>query len=801
MTNKKNVKGASELCQVSAVKLQPNIDLPISFEDESSTADLPQSLIGQARAKQALHFGLEVKSHGYNIYVMGEQATGRFTLISDFIKDEIPLSNDLFDWCYINNYENEREPIVLRLRAGESDQVVKDFTELVDEVLATFPAAYENPGFQRRKAAITRHYEQKYDHAIDQVEALALEQSIALIEDGNRVSFSPIIEGKVIADGDFTNFPEQMRKDFYERVDKLEVSLTEALIEMPSWQRENTEKRKALKKEVTEQAIRPLLKELQRKYADNLQIQRHINAMKAHLIETVVEHLDATDKDDKHDEYDRKEMLLQYYVPNVIVRNKHTHEPPLIYEPNPTYQNLFGKIEYTNIQGSVFTNYRMITAGAMHKANGGYLILDADKLFANKHVWEPLKLALKFEQLKMEIHQYEPGMVNSMTLTPEPIKLNLKLILVGTRGLFYALQDYDSDFPELFKVLVDFDDDIELNDQTLKQFCHRVRREIHKQGMQSISQEAIVKLITFSMRQSEHRGRLHAKFSNVLELINEITFYCLKENKQIIEVADINAALAAKKHRTSRISKQFADDIEQGQILISTDGKAVGTVNGLTVLDIGNSSFGTPARITATVYVGANGIVDIEREVELGQSIHSKGVLLLSGYLGNKFAQDFSLTLSANIALEQNYGYVDGDSASLAELMCLISALSDEPLNQGLAVTGSINQFGEVQAVGGLNEKIEGFFSLCKSRGLTKSQGVIIPASNVINLVLENDVIDAVKAGVFSIYAVETVDQAMEISTGKTAGMLRANHYFPSNSINAKTVNRLKKISSLVNGE
>lgn len=786
--------------RLSTEQLVPAIDLKSEYLEKESN-QLAHSLIGQERAKQALHFGLEVKSHGFNIYVMGEQATGRFTLISDCIKEELKQSNDLFDWCYINNYENEREPIVLRLQAGESDLVVKDFTALVDEVLATFPAAYENPGFQRRKAAITRHYEQKYDQAIDEVEALALEQGVALVEDGGSVSFSPIVDGKIVSDSDFTSFPEEVRKAFYEHVDQLEVSLTEALIEMPSWQRENNERRKALKKEVTEQAIRPLLKELQRKYANNLQIQRHISAMKPHLIETVIEHLDAPDKDDKADEYDHKEMLIQYYVPNVIVHNKNTQKAPLIYEPNPSYQNLFGKIEYTNIQGSVFTNYRMITAGALHKANGGYLVLDADKLFANKHVWEPLKLALKFDQLKVEVHQYEPGMVNSMTLTPEPIKLNLKLILLGTRGLYYALQDYDSDFPELFKVLVDFDDEIELNADTQSQFCLRVQQEIEKLGMRTISSASLARLMMYSMRQSEHQGRLNAKFANILELLNEVAFFCLRNNKLDIEVKDIERALAAKKHRTARVSDQFADDIKQGQILISTDGADVGTANGLTVLDIGNASFGTPARITATVYVGANGVIDIEREVELGQSIHSKGVLLLSGYLGNKFAQDFSLTLSANIALEQNYGYVDGDSASLAELMCLISALADEPLNQGIAVTGSINQFGEVQAVGGLNEKIEGFFSLCAARGLTKKQGVIIPASNVVNLVLDKKVVDAVEQGDFHIFAVKTVDQALEISTGKSAGTLRANHYFPSQSINAKAVNRLREISVLVNGE
>ncbi|MGQ8363955.1 Lon protease family protein [Glaciecola sp. 1036] len=782
--------------RLSVEQLAPSIIITDVDEQKSSSA----SLIGQERAKQAIAFGLGVDAPGYNIYVMGEPATGRYTLINDYISQQLNHDKEIFDWCYLNNYENERQPVVLKLRAGDSHGLVKDFMALVDEVLATFPVAFENPGYQRKKAAITRHYEQKYDQAIDDVEALALNNNVALIEDGNSISFSPLVDGKPVSDSEFTSFPDDQRKHYYELIDRLENALTEALLELPSWQRESTDKSKQLKKDVTEQAIRPLIKELQRKYADNIQIQRFISSMKKHLIETIVENLGETEKDGKMDEYDHKEMLVQLYVPNVLVAHTVNQKTPLIYEPNPTYQNLFGKIEYTSIQGSVFTNYRMITAGALHKANGGYLVVDADKLLGHKHVWDALKLALKFGEIKLDLQQYEPGMVNSMTLTPEPMGLSVKLILLGSRSLYYALQDYDHEFPELCRVLVDFDDDIDLTPDTQAQFVHRIKKQVNAIGLNDIEEQALISLVKYSMRTSEHQQRINAKFAEIIELLSEIKFFCEKEKSKNIQVTHVQQALAAKKFRTGRVADQFLQDIHQGHVLISTEGKAEGTLNGLTVLDIGDSSFGTPARITASVYAGANGIVDIEREVELGQSIHSKGVMLLAGYLGNKYAQKFPLTLSANIALEQSYGYIDGDSASLAELLCLISALTNIKLDQGIAVTGSINQLGEVQAVGGLNEKIEGFFQLCQSRGLTGKQGVIIPASNIVNLVLDEEILTAVAEGNFHVYAVKTVDQALEIITGKKAGKLNSKGNYPRNSINEMAVRKLKAIFDIVNG-
>lgn len=801
----KIVSVAQQVEQVKAKTLLQQPDLSLRVSDamlDLAYAENVQSntLIGQQRAKNALEFGLGVNARGYNLYVMGEQATGRYTLVSEYIQSQTNELPELRDWCYLNNLENEREPIALGLPVGQSKHLVKDIENLIDEVLATFPAVFENPNFQRKRAAIARHFEQKYDAAIDKVEQQAAAKSIALIESGNSISFSPIVDGKPLNDAEFSARTDLNRQYYYDLIDSLEVLLSESLFELPTWQRQNVEQQKALKKETVEQGIRPLLKELERKHADNIAILKYFKQLKQHLIETVIEILSSEGKDDKSDEYDKRAMLIDTYLPRVLVQHRSNDKAPLVYEPNPSYQNLFGKIEYTSVQGSVYTNYRMLTPGALHKANQGYLILDADKVLDHPHVWEALKQALKFEQIRMDLPQHDVGMVNNITQMPEPIPLKVKLILLGSRELYYTLQEYDPEFSELVRVLVDFDHEIDFNQTNLNHFVGRILKQVNVQGLEGIEKPAMAELVRYSHRQAEHQTKLSAKFADVIELLKQAEYFCLEAGQRLLQKEHIDQALEAREHRSSRVSDTFLLDIEEGHVLISTEGEAVGTLNGLTVLEIGDTAFGTPARVTASVYAGSSGVVDIEREVELGQPIHSKGVLLLTGYLGNKYAKTFPLTLSANIALEQSYGYVDGDSASLAELVALISSLTGIPLQQGIAITGSINQLGEVQAVGGVNEKIEGYFRLCKSRGLNGEQGVIIPLSNKINLMLSEEVQQAVSANEFNIFAVSNVDDALTIMTKKLAGKVNAEGGYPKQSVNHQAISRLYAISNVVNG-
>ena len=765
-------------------------------DDEALNA----TFIGQERAREALTFGLGIDTKGYNLYVMGEPATGRFTLVKDYIERQVTQSRAPDDWCYINNFDEEREPVALCFPPGGGKAFQKDMASLIDDVLDSLPIAFDNPGYQRRRASILREFDQKYQGAIEAVERYAQANDVALYEEEGAITFSPIIDGKPISDSEFALLREAQRDAFYTIIDELENRLSESLLSLPTWKRENTERLRELDKTTAEQGIKPLLKLLEHKYAAELGVMKYLKQLKSALVNAILVIHSEEQKEEKSDDFDKKIFLEEQFLPNVLVSNKIDDAAPVIYEPNPTYQNLFGKIEYTNIHGSVFTNYRMIQAGALHRANGGYLLLDVDQLIEQPYVWDTLKLAIKSTRLRMDLPQQDVGMVNNITLNPQPIDLNVKIVLLGSRDLYYTLQDYDDEFDELFRVLVDFDLEIPVTRHALFDFVGKVRAHVKSLGLEGITTNAMCRLVEYSLRMAEHKEKLSAHFAEVIELVNEAYYYCKKANATVLELDYLKTALSAKKRRTGRVSQALLNDIKEGHVLIATEDKAVGKVNGLTVLDIGDTAFGTPARITATVFAGASGVVDIEREVELGQPIHSKGVMLLNGYLGNKYAQHFPLTLSANIALEQSYGHIDGDSASLGELVALISALTEIPCLQTLAITGSINQYGEVQAVGGVNEKIEGFFDLCQYRGLTGTQGVIIPKSNAINLVLDATVIDAVKKGLFHIYTVETVDDALSILMEQEAGKISSKGRYPKNSINYHAVNRLYNIALIVSG-
>lgn len=794
------MSGESTYKVLSPAELTPTINrkaITAALKDDEA---LNATFIGQERAREALTFGLGINAKGYNLYVMGEPATGRFTLVKNYIERQVSLLPAPDDWCYINNFDEEREPVALRFPPGGGKTFQKDIENLIDDVLDTFPVAFDNPGYQRRRANIEREFEQKYDQAIEAVERYAKANDVVLREDGGTITFSPIVDGKTVSDAEFSRIDDDKRKYFYDLVDELENRLSENLLSLPTWKRENSERLRALDKQTAEQGIKPLLKVLEHKYASDLGILKYLKQLKTALVDAILLIQSEEQKEDKNDEFDKRLFLEEQFLPNVLVANRMDDSAPVIYQPNPTYQNLFGKIEYTNIHGSVYTNYRMIRPGALHRANGGYLLLDVDQLIEQPYVWDTLKRAVKSGQLKLDLPQQDVGMVNAVTLNPQPIDLNVKIVLLGSRELYYTLQDYDEEFEELFRVLVDFDLEIQVTRQSLFDFVGKVRKHLLTLNLNGITANAMCRLVEYSLRMAEHQQKLSARFAEVIELINEAHYFCVKSGSEILELAHLKTALNAKKRRTGRISQTLLNDIKEGHVLIATEGKAVGKVNGLTVLDIGDTAFGTPARITSTVFAGASGVVDIEREVELGQPIHSKGVMLLTGYLGYKYAQHFPLTLSANIALEQSYGHIDGDSASLGELVALISALTEIPCLQTLAVTGSINQYGEVQAVGGVNEKIEGFFDLCQHRGLTGTQGVVIPKSNAINLVLDATVIDAVKKGLFHIYTVETVDDALTILMQQDAGVLSSRGRYAKNTINYHAVNRLYNISLLVNG-
>ncbi|MCT8125352.1 AAA family ATPase [Alishewanella sp. BS5-314] len=783
---------------LTPAQLGPQLDSAL-VSDILQQPAVPAAFIGQDRARTALEFAIGMDMPGYNLYVMGEPALGRFTLVQEILQLAASEKATPEEWCYLNNFDDERVPITLRLLPGEGRVLVKKLESLIDDLLDTFPAAFDNPGYQRKKKAIHRAFDERYEQAIEQVEKKALEKQVVLYEENGAVSFSPIIDGKPLDDQEFTKLSEEQRQYFYDLVSELETILNEQLLELPQWKRELSENLRALRKDTIEQAIKPMLKKLEHHYNAELGVLKYLREMRPELVKAVMELLPDESEGEKGEEPVSREIFIEEFVPNVLVHHETMSGAPIIFEPNPSYGNLFGRVEYSSAGGSLFTNYRMIRPGALHKANGGYLILDADRLLTQPAVWDALKLALKAGEVVIDTLS-DHAVTNSTIITPRAIPLSVKVVLLGSRDLYYLVQDFDDEFNELFRVLADFEHYLPYLPQTLSDMAAQIQLQLREMGLQSLSSCGLQQLLQFSFRQAEHQRKLSARFADVLELVREACFFARQQQAEQLTSEHVRQALAGKKYRTGRISEAFLEDIQEGHILIDTDGLAVGKINGLTVLEIGDTAFGTPARISATVFAGSSGVVDIEREVELGKAIHSKGVLLLTGYLGAKYARDFPLTLSANIAMEQSYGHIDGDSASLAEVCALISAITEIPIRQSLAVTGSINQYGQVQAIGGVNEKIEGYFRLCQSRGLTGEQGVIIPASNQLNLVLDQDVVTAVAAGQFHIYTVKTVDQALELLTGEVAGERNNRGQYPKKSLNGRALLRLAEIAELVNG-
>jgi len=777
--------------------LKLNVDLA-GFEFPTAPK-LPETILGQSRALSALEFGIAMSNPGYNVFVMGEPGLGRLSMITNHLHAQAQTLPAPPSYAYVDNFDNPREPVAVELPAEHGQTLSKDIEKLIDNLLATFPAAFESPTYQQKKGAIERYYNQYYNHAIDLVDKKALSMEIALFREGETISFAPIRDNKALNEDQFTQLPQPEREVFHKHVEELEEYLSEVLLELPQWRREMVEKIKQLDNDTIDLAIEPLFAELNDSYQNIDDMITFLAEIKKNLNNTIADYLMPSRTPEPQDNTAKRLLLTELYAPNILVDNKQECGAPVIYEPHPIYQNLFGRIEYVSDQGTLVTNYRRICAGSLHKANGGYLILEAEKLLNYPFVWEGLKRALQSGRIEIESPYSDLG-INTITLKPEVIPLNVKVILVGSRDIYYLLEELDDEFNEMFKILADFDSYIPRNDESMQRFILLMIRQAADSGAKPLTRAAIECLIEHSCRLAENQHHFSARIKDSLEIIAEANLFCRRDDQPVCDRAHIEQALAAREHRNGRLPENILEEMLVGTILIDTDGDAIGKVNGLTVMEVGGSSFGAPVRITASVYPGSRGIVDVEREVELGQAIHSKGVMILTGYLGHTYAQQFPLAISGSIAIEQSYGYIDGDSASLAELCCLISALTRVPIKQTFAVTGSINQYGEVQAVGGVNEKIEGFFRLCQARGLNGQHAAIIPTANKRNL-MKQEVIDAVAKGLFAVYAVSSVDETLELLTGHSAGVLDGEGMYPEDSINFKAISRLKEISDMATDE
>lgn len=785
----------SDFLKLPLNTLKAKIDL--SEIDFSQPLNSQTPILGQERAQSALEFGIAMPNSGYNIFVMGETGSGRLSMVMQYLQALAPNHTAPPSYAYVDNFENSREPIAIQLPPEHGHSFCKDIEKLITDVLATFPAAFENPSYQQKKTAIERQFVHTYRDATEYVDAQAREINIGLFSENDTFNFLPLIENRPMRDDELSALSTEERELYKQRIEELEDCLSEALLELPQWRRELAASMTALNNDTIDAAIEPLFDELNSLYAEVEDVITYLAEVKKNLRHTINDFLMPVSSNEPIERDHRlKKMILEQYAPNILIDYKQDSGAPVIYETHPTYQNLFGRVEYSNDQGTLMPHYRRICAGALHKANGGYLILDAEKVLHYPFVWDGLKRALKSGYIEIELPFTEQS-VNTITLKPEVIPLNVKIILIGNADIFYLLEAMDDEFNESFRVLADFDYRIPRTPETMKHFAQLMIKQATDAKTKPLTQSAIESLIEHSCRLAESQQYFSACINDALEIIGEAQLFASKTQAEKLDRIHIEQALNAREYRNGRMSQTILEEMLDGTILIDTEGSAIGKINGLTVLDMGGSSFGMPARITTTVHPGSRGVVDIEREVELGQALHSKGVMILTGYLGHCYAQQFPLAISASIAMEQSYGHIDGDSASLAELCSLISALTRTPIKQSFAVTGSINQYGEVQAIGGANEKIEGFFRLCQARGLNGSHAVIIPAANKRNLMLKQDVLDAVEKGLFSVYAVNTVDEALELLTGEKAGEIDVEGNFPEGSLNFKAISRLKEISEL----
>ena len=610
---------------VSSLKLQINqSDYSIPNEQKNSLAT---NILGQERAQSALGFGVAMQNPGYNIYVMGEPGTGRLSMITNHLtpishQQETPPS-----YAYVENFENNREPFAIELPAGQAQAFCKDINRLIDNLIATFPEAFESPSYQQKKTTIERAFNQLYNGAIDVIEQQSKKKNIALFRDTESITFAPIRENKVLDEEQFNQLSQEERDAFHKDTEILEDALGDALIELPQWRRALVEKNRQLDNVTIRVAISPLFKELTDRYQNIDTVITYLSEIKKDLGETIKDLFVQTQSLEGISDSTKKQLLKDQYQPNVLIDYKENTGAPVIYESNPTYQNLFGRIEYSSDQGALTTNYRRICSGSLHQANGGYLILDADKLLNAPFVWEGLKRALKSGRIEIESPYTELG-INTVTLKPEVIPLNIKVILVGSREIYYLLQDLDDEFNEMFRILADFDYHIPRTRPNMQNFAQLMKKQAHDSGTKPLTESAIISLMEHSCRLAEHQQRLSAHINDALEIIGEANFLAKSAD---IDSTDIEQALAAREYRNGRIAQSILEEMLDGTILINTSDSVIGQINGLTVLEVGGSSFGAPSRITVTVYPGSRGIVDIEREAELGLAIHSKGVMILTG--------------------------------------------------------------------------------------------------------------------------------------------------------------------------
>ena len=762
--------------------------LPFATTAELSGAATAGSY-GQDRAVEAIDFAVNMAHRGFNLFALGAEGTGRRSLVLHLLKARAAQRPAPGDWVYVNDFDQSQRPKAMALPGGRAVAFKKDMDWLVGELRLALPAAFEAEEYRNRRQAIEDELKQRQEAAFAIIAHEAGEKNVALIRTPVGLALAPMKNGEVLSPEDFKKLPEDAQAHFKADMVALQEILEATVKDVPKWERDSRAQLRALDHDVVAFAIAHLIEEVTAKYQDLPQVQTYLQAVAADVAANVGDFLD----EDERAKIRRAlggDSFRRYHV-NVLVDNAHAQGAPVVYEDYPTQPNLIGRIEHLAQMGALITDFNLIRAGALHRANGGFLVMDARKLLMNPFAWEDLKRALKAREIRIESPGQSMGLLSTFSLEPEAIALDLKVVLIGDPMLYYLLSHHDPEFAELFKVAADFDWRMDRCADAVSALAGSMAAQVATEGLRALSRGAVARVIEQLSRLVEDSAKLSTHMASLADLVREADYWAGRGDAPIIEAVHVQQAIDAGIRRQDRVRENVQEEILRAIIHVATDGAEVGQINALAVLQLGNFAFGHPVRITARIHAGKGDVIDIEREVDLGGPLHGKGVLILSGFLAARFGETEPLSLSASLVFEQSYGGVDGDSASSAELYVLLSALSGLPIRQDLAVTGSVDQFGRVQAIGGVNEKIEGFFDLCVARGLSGSQGVLIPASNVAHLMLRADVVEACRQGRFAIHAIDHVDQGIELLTGIAAGVMDKNRRFPAGTVNRKVQARL----------
>jgi len=772
-----------------------NIEL-LKFASTEELEDIDIT-VGQERAIEAIKFGIRIHKNGYNIFAMAPAGTGKLTAARQLVEHEASRQAIPSDWCYVNNFRQPAKPTAIKLMPGQGKYFKQDMEELIDELSVAIPAAFDGDEYRSRAGEIESQSRQREVNELSQLRDKAANAHIILIETPTGYAFSPADENnEIISPEQFNKFDKDKQHEIQNSIIELQEDLAKLLKHFPAWRKETKRQLQALNREVAELAVNHSIDDLIKKYAKQEAILSYLNDVQKDIVEHVRDFIPHSEKVLPFMELPQEPNPFKRYYVNLMVDFSNKKSASVIFEDHPNYTNLLGRIDHQAYMGSLITDFTMIKPGALHKANGGYLILDARKLLFQPYSWETLKRTLQSHEIRIESLERALSLISASSLEPEPIPLDLKLILVGEPLIYYLLSAYDPEFHNLFKVAADFDETVsrENSSHDYARFLATIARS---EKLKPLSQNAVARVIEHSSRMTGDAEKLLTHLRSIKDLLTESDYWAEDNGHIHITNSDVQQAIDNKTRRLDKIREKLYEHIDRGTHLIDIEGKVTGQINALSVLQLGEFSFGQPSRITANTRLGSGKVVDIEREIELGGAIHSKGVLILSSYIAARYARKSPFSLAASVVFEQSYGHVEGDSASLAELCAILSSIAQVPLRQDLAITGSVNQLGQVQPIGGVNEKIEGFFDICTKKGLSSTQGVIIPATNIKHLMLRWDVVHAAQSGQFNIYAVTNADEALELLTGMNAGIIDEQGNYPADSFNAQVEAQLLQFTAI----